>query len=433
MSIRPPPNPVAPTPRWLVITRQLSAVLGCGLALAWSWARLRESDPKTALLRDIAGGNVEARRRAVVDLGDQPPDQIAAVLKGLSGALDDADPGVREQAALAIGRATSFASDWLKASERPEGDAAIRTLSAHRADGSPAVRRAVASSVALCATGAREAASHARIAGTLRALMADPDASVRLVATRSLDDPLYRRDPANVAAFEAATSDPDPAVRLRAGFAAIQQEALTKRGERMILKLFDDPDPLVHKLGENGVAVFLGELDAEEVLPRLVARMAVYRLALLSPPGVITSAYLPPLSSRDDRSSQLLMGMGVRGAASARQLAEWVDDRTGRTFREPYEASRVLGAVAPGSPEANARLEILLANLRTGSHLERYESVMSLGSYLWARERVGPALRAAADDPLTHLRDHAQRSLDGGDPPLRNFPKRLDDQMDYPR
>ena len=225
---------------------------GCSLALLWSWARLRESDPKTALLRDIAGGNVEARRRAVLDLGDQPPDQIAAVLKGLSGALDDADSGVREQAALAIGRATSFASDWLKASERPEGDAAIRTLSAHRADGSPAVRRAVASSVALCATLAREAASHARIAGTLRALMADPDASVRLVATRSLDDPLYRRDPANDAAFEDATSDLDPAVRLPAGFAAIQQEALTKRGERMILKLLDDPDPLVHKLGESG-------------------------------------------------------------------------------------------------------------------------------------------------------------------------------------
>ncbi len=129
----------------------------------------------------------EARRRAVEELDRLDTDGIAAAL---SRGLEDADPGVRESAARALGRT------W--------DEGAIEPLAwALRDDGDAAVREAAAQSLGrLWSESAVEALG--------RALLTDPARAVREAAARALGD---IGGAGGVSALVAALRDPRGSVR----------------------------------------------------------------------------------------------------------------------------------------------------------------------------------------------------------------------------
>ena len=393
--------------------------------MAWSWARLRESDPKTALLRAAGQGSTAQRRQAIDELGLRPPEEIAAVYPGLARALEDVDPRVREQAAWMIGRAISFASTPIRIARGPEADAAIVALSARRTDPDPDVRRAVATSVALCGPVACEAPSYRRVAETLRALMVDPEAKVRAVSTEALDAPLYVRDEATLAAFEAATDDADRDVRLHAMRASLRCRTLSGRVHLMIYKAFDDPDAEIHSLGEAGIAAYLEQMDVADLLPRLLAWMAFERLRRLRPRDDISRLYMGQSYQHRDSCWRLMAVLGERGGEAAPWLARW--SKIGQDFEDGHpgpggwtEVATPLGMVAPNSPEAKALIPPLLAMLKTESPHEAALAAQTLGSYRWDHDRVLPALRSATQAADQDLRGAAQEALERGSQPLRN-------------
>ena len=384
MPTRPVNQPDAARPR--IPARPWLIALGCGLALIWSWARLRDSDAGGVLLRAAARGTAEERLMAIDELGHRPPGEVAAVVPGLIRALGDADPGVREHAALALGRTIQFGGPEIRG-DGTEADAAIRAMAARRDDHSPAVRHAVAMSVSLCTGPAREAPSRRLAAETLRALIRDRAAEVRFAAAVALDERMYR-GPETLDAFLDAAHDDDPAVRHLALSALRRDRVVTPRAHLAFSRAFDHTYPEIHRLGEEWLADNLDRLDPAEVVPRLVAKMA---FAAFDPGWRLDGWGRGRTDIRGNAAphcgcAQILGWLDARSMSALPYLAAW-STRPGRRGLRT-EAAMMLGVNAPGSPEARAALPLLLEDFRSEIRSDRWAASSALQAFTWSEEPV---------------------------------------------
>ncbi len=93
--------------RVLAIAAQFAAVvLGVGV-LVWVWTSSEPLEPPPttkAWLKQLEARDGDERKEAVQELGGAGPEDLAAVLPALIGALNDNDASVRNEAVLALGR-----------------------------------------------------------------------------------------------------------------------------------------------------------------------------------------------------------------------------------------------------------------------------------------------------------------------------------------
>jgi HEAT repeat protein len=225
-----------------IAIQSVAVALGLGL-LAWVWTRSEPFDrpPTTkAWIEQLKAPGGDDRKQAVQELGGAAPQDVRTVIPALIRALDDRDPSVRNEAALALSRCMAAA---LKA----RGPAFVE----------PA-RDAAASLEALLKRdddlGVRASAAFAS-AGLLRAVR---DAAIKPDPSKA-DDPI---DPRTLAREFDAAMERDPTARLSL---LVPYRALGVHEEpapAVVLAALDDPSLATRVVALQVISMFTKNVDS---------------------------------------------------------------------------------------------------------------------------------------------------------------------------
>jgi HEAT repeat protein len=437
------PSIAPPVRRRSRVLKALAIVMLCGLAGVASW--LNES-PTNSRIRTLWWGNASERRDAARELGDPTaPDDDGRTITALTGALHDADAGVRAQAALSLGMVLEGLVSRGAPAERV---GAVRTALVGALKDPDSHPRAAA----VLALGAPSVASGKLVPGELiTVVLNDPSPDVRTSAARMLarfrDDPdhviplLFRakvRDgaalglpcplciwdtrpqphslpsPAMIPVLIDALKSPSRDVRFHA--ARSLQELGTSAIESvpaLVAALNETPAP------RDGLSVH----DASWDVPNAAAGALAAIAAGTTRSGEAVAALTAGLHAREMRTrAGAAYCLAKFGAAAERAIPDLITLLKAKpmtakpTADEAVTAAATLGTLAPNTRFAGEVVTALTAALKSESTSLQFSAVGALGKFGGAaRPAISElrALRAHADRELRYKIDAALQQIDG--------------------
>ncbi len=315
---------------------------------------------RSALLRRGASHRESATRRlALRAMGRVQSREYA---RDLEKALGDRDPGVREEAAFALGQLGLGEPEW----PVPRQESALRALSPLARSGEAGLRAKALEALGKAGPPEAEAVlaqglgdSDPRIRG---------EAALALFRLRHLKR-LARYAPATVAALVRMLGDPDAGVRWRAAFAFSRW-----------------PEP------EAAAGLAAAAADSETWV-RLFALRALGQLGEKAPAGALATALKDPDS--------LVRAEAARALGQARR-AELIGSETFLDASSHVRAAAADALAGSGKPELAAKLDPLLSD---ASPLARGQAVLAAAALL--KEAAGPIIDRERTSPDWWLRSRA--------------------------
>ncbi len=364
------------------MARAASLLVLAALSVGFEWpGRVQR------LTYELDHADAPQRRELVRQLAGYAPGAVEAALLG---ALEDEDPGVREEAALAAGRvklaeATPILRDWLDDKDAATraiaatalasfGDATARDVLVRAlADTRAEVRRAAVPAVA--------AIGGAEVVAPLLSKLDDADISVRVAVVQAL----------------AGLAD----ARAILPLGARARDDASEVREAVMLALGQLGDPRSLAVVEQGLA------DGSEAV----------RIAAAASLGRIGDARAVPALVRTLRSSDARMAQAVVAA-----LANIDPQATAGPDEKPAADgdTKIAAADAPDTTADARGVEALLDRLETGAASDRHAVLDALGGTLARLDRTRTlparvrqrALHALAQASLLADRESADRALD---------------------
>lgn len=387
-------------------------------------AAIGGQDTSGAFLAALDDPAPERRRRAVEVVGrwtrtparrDEVADRLARAL------LHDADPGVREAAALGLERLGAAGASL----------GAVRPALLHAlGDPDPGVRAATVQALV-------EAPGGADVEQRLLALLADPAGEVRSAAVRALSWLEGQGRTAADRLLELAELDPDEEVRRDAvealGWLGLEIGHLPGL-ERLLRSADTRPQgaALLVRLGAAALpmASLALELVALEARPDVRCELAAALLRMgrhldvvvpildeverlpaprWSPDALDAPEVSPALDRLLDHGSPAVRSFATRALGFVPASRPLPRDLEALALDAPLRVAALEALARRGSADALARL---LGALATDAEASvRLEALRALASLRLAPDQVVPALTAALDDPAPDVVDAAVRAL----------------------